>query len=104
MASPLLASPIGRLRLIALLEGASFLLLLGVAMPLKYMLGLPLAVKVVGWLHGALFVMFVYALSVAAAEASWPFKRVVAVFLSGLVPFGPFLMDGRLRRADEDAH
>ncbi len=101
MASPLFASPIGRLRLVGMLEGASFLLLLGVAMPLKYALGLPMAVKVVGWLHGLLFVGFVYALSVAAAEASWSFKRVVTVFLSGLVPFGPFLMDRRLRAEDE---
>jgi integral membrane protein len=100
MASPLLTSPIGRLRLVGMLEGASFLLLLGVAMPLKYAFDLPLAVKIAGWLHGALFVAFVYVLSVAAAEASWSFKRVLAVFVSGLVPFGPFLMDGRLRADD----
>jgi integral membrane protein len=101
MAAPSLASPIGRLRLVGMLEGASFLLLLGVAMPLKYAFGLPLAVKLVGWLHGLLFVGFVYVLSVAAAESSWSFKRVLAVFASGLVPFGPFVMDGSLRAEDE---
>jgi integral membrane protein len=70
-----LNNPIGRLRLIGLLEGSSFLILLGIAMPLKYAAGMPLAVKYVGWAHGALFLLFILALGQAAAETDWGFKR-----------------------------
>ena len=51
-----------QLRLVALLEGASFLVLLFVAMPLKYLAGMPLAVRIAGSIHGALFIAFVVAL------------------------------------------
>jgi len=62
---------IGRLRAVALVEGISFLVLLGVAMPLKYLAGLPQAVTVVGWLHGLLFITFCIALTQAHQEAKW---------------------------------
>lgn len=76
------------------------MLLLGVAMPLKYAFDLPLAVRLVGWAHGVLFVAFVYALAVAAADAGWPLRRVALIFLGGLLPFGPFLLDKQLRSED----
>lgn len=89
--------PIRRLRQLALLEGVSFLLLLGVAMPLKYFANLPAAVQVVGWAHGVLFVLVVAALLQVWLVARWPFLRVALVFLATLVPFGPFLLDRRLQ-------
>lgn len=89
---------IHHLRRIGMIEGISFLLLLGVAMPLKYLAGLPLAVKVVGWAHGLLFMVFLLALWRARQSARWPLRSVVIVFLAALLPFGPFLIDGRLRR------
>src|SRR5690349_20635048 len=49
---------LGRFRAIALLEGLSFVLLLFIAMPLKYLAGMPLGVKMVGWAHGMLFVLY----------------------------------------------
>ena len=52
-------SPIGRLRIIAFLEGVSFLLLTGIAMPLKYMAGMPMAVKIAGMAHGVFFILFI---------------------------------------------
>ncbi|MEC9073494.1 MAG: DUF3817 domain-containing protein, partial [Myxococcota bacterium] len=54
----MLSSSIGRLRLIGWIEGTSYLLLVGVAMPLKYLAGQPMAVKITGWIHGLLFMLF----------------------------------------------
>lgn len=93
-------SPIARLRLIGLLEGTSFLLLLLVAMPLKYAFGIPMAVKLVGWAHGVLFIAFVFALPGAVMHARWSMGRGALLFLSALLPCGPFFMDRKLREAD----
>lgn len=94
----LFATPIGRLRWIAFVEGCSYLALLGIAMPLKYFAGLPLAVKIVGALHGGLFVLFCVALGHVMLSARWSLFRGGIVFASSLVPFGTFLIDARLRR------
>ncbi len=94
-------TPIGRLRVVAFVEGCSYLLLLGVAMPLKYFAGFPVAVKITGALHGALFVLFCAALVQAMAAARWSIVRAGLVFASSLVPFGTFFIDGRLKREDE---
>ena len=97
----MLTTSIGRLRTIGLVEGISFLLLLGVAMPLKYFAGLPQAVTAVGWIHGLLFITFCIALSQAQQEAKWTLWRTGAVLIAALLPFGPFVIDKRLRREDE---
>jgi integral membrane protein len=86
---------IDRLRLVGKIEGVSYLLLLGIAMPLKYYAGIPEAVKLVGWLHGALFVAFCLSLMQVWTEHGWPWSRCAMVFIASLVPFGPFLIDGR---------
>ena len=98
----MLSNPIGRLRLIGLIEGISFLVLLGIAMPLKYAAGLPLAVKYVGWAHGGLFLLFLFALGQAAAETDWGFKKIAAAFVASVVPFGTFVLDKQLKQ-DEAA-
>ncbi len=85
-------------RLVALAEGASFLVLLFVAMPLKYLAGQPLAVRVVGSVHGLLFVAFVLALLWVGIARSWPVRRWLLAFVSSLVPFGTFIFDRSLRR------
>lgn len=90
-------SSVHTLRLLALTEGVSFLVLLGVAMPLKYLAGLPMAVKIVGWAHGILFVALCYVLLRVTLEKSWPLTRAGLVFLAALIPFGPFLIDRRLK-------
>jgi integral membrane protein len=96
----MLQTAIGRLRAIGLIEGISFLVLLGIAMPLKYLAGMPQAVTVVGWLHGMLFIMFCIALTQAHQEAKWNARQSGAILLAALLPFGPFVIDGRLRRED----
>jgi integral membrane protein len=93
------AAAIERLRRVGKLEGVSFLVLLGIAMPLKYLAGLPLAVKVVGWAHGVLFVALLVVLWQAKRDARLPLARVALVFVAALVPFGPFLIDARLERS-----
>jgi integral membrane protein len=93
----MLDHPIGRLRAVGMMEGVSFLLLLGVAMPLKYIWGYPMAVKLVGWAHGFLFVSFCLALAQAMRHARWPLTRSLGLFIAALMPFGPFVVDSGLR-------
>ena len=97
-------SPIPFLRTIAKIEAVSFLLLLGVAMPLKYLAHQPLAVKVVGWIHGVLFVVFCVALLRTMLMARWPFSRATLIFIAALLPFGPFVVDRRMAAYDEEFH
>jgi integral membrane protein len=91
-------SALRRLRLVAFLEGTSFLVLLFGAMPLKYLAGLPLAVRVAGSVHGLLFLLFLAVLYRAARERAWPPGRWVIAFVASVVPFGTFVFDRSLRR------
>lgn len=91
-------SVLRQLRLVALLEGTSFLALLFIAMPLKYLAGLPLAVRIVGSVHGVLFLMFMAALYRAGRERGWPPRRWLIALVSSVVPFGTFMFDRSLRR------
>ena len=94
----LMSTPIGRLRLIGLAEGISLLVLLGIAMPLKYMAGQPEAVKITGWIHGLLFVLFMFAALAAYFQYSWPFKRLIFAFVAAFFPFGTFVFDAQLKK------
>lgn len=89
------------LRTVALTEGVSFLVLLGIAMPLKYLAGMPAAVKIVGWAHGVLFVLLVALLAHAVIARGWTVSRAGMVFVSALLPFGPFVVDRRMHGFDE---
>ena len=93
-------SPIGRLRAVALAEGVSFLVLLGIAMPLNHLAGMPLAVRIAGWIHGILFIAVCFILSRTASELSWARRQVITVVVAALLPFGPFVIDRRLSRLD----
>ncbi|MEM6785073.1 MAG: DUF3817 domain-containing protein [Bacteroidota bacterium] len=97
----MLSSPIGRLRLAGLVEGTSFLVLLFIAMPLKYLADQPEAVSVVGWVHGVLFVLFGVALLVAMQDEGWSLKKAAVIFVAAVVPFGPFVIDRQLKREQE---
>ncbi|AHF90850.1 membrane protein [Opitutaceae bacterium TAV5] len=93
----------GRLRIAGWLEGISFLLLLGVAMPLKYLAGQPQAVRVVGMAHGILFLLYVWLAIQAALELKWTWKRTAVVLVASLLPAGPFVVDARILRDEERA-
>lgn len=95
-------SPIPFLRTIGHVEAISFLLLLGIAMPLKYLAGMPLAVKVLGWAHGVLFVALGLALLRTMIVAKWSLGRSTLVFAAAFVPFGPFLLDRRMTQYEEE--
>jgi integral membrane protein len=84
--------------LVARFEGLSFLILLGVAMPLKYLAGEPGAVRVFGMAHGVLFLAFVALLVRVAVEDDWPWRRSALAFVASLLPFGTFWFERRLRR------
>jgi integral membrane protein len=86
------------LRIAALVEAVSYLLLLGVAMPLKYVWGEPLAVRLIGMAHGVLFLWLLWLLQRARFEAGWPIRRVLLVFGASLVPLWPFFLDRSVRR------
>ena len=95
-----LSHPIGRIRFAGILEGISFLLLLGVAMPLKYLFDQPLAVRYVGMAHGVLFLMLCGLLLHAWSEKQLSFKNAVLAFVASLLPFGPFVMDRKLSKEE----
>lgn len=92
-----------RLRLVGMLEGVSFLTLMGIAMPLKYLAHMPAAVKYVGWVHGLLFVLYVLALGQATAARMWSPLKAVLLFVAAIVPFGTFVADRWLKTQQEAA-
>lgn len=96
----MLRTPVGRFRAVALVEGVSYLVLLGVAMPLKYFAGFPGAVMAVGWAHGVLFVLYLISLGEVSFKRRWRLLRILGAFVASLVPFGTFVLDARLRREE----
>lgn len=86
------------LRTVSLCEGVSFLLLLFVAMPLKYFAGIPEAVKYTGWAHGFLFIALLMLLLQMLVVGRLPFVTVLLTGIAALLPGGPFFMDRRLKR------
>lgn len=89
---------ISGLRLASILDGVSYLILLGIAMPLKYMADMPLAVRIVGSIHGFLFLALCLYLLIALIKKRLPFGWCVIVFICSLIPFAPFILDRKLKR------
>ncbi len=98
---PVLSTPIGRLRLVGLAEGVSFLLLLCVAMPIKYAGGNPHPVFWVGLAHGVLFVLFVTAVVHALHLKQITRRRAAWAAVASVVPAGTFVLDAYLKRDQE---
>jgi integral membrane protein len=96
----MLSSPVGRLRLLGMIEGLSFLVLLFVAMPIKYIADDPTWVRHVGMTHGLLFIAFCFSLYDAKSSEEWSLRQALVPFVAALVPFGPFLIDRRLRSGE----
>ena len=93
----LFKTKIGRLRIIAILEGISLLTLVFIAVPLKYGLDNPAFVKMMGPIHGTLFLLFLFNTLSVGAEQNWKFKEITwKVLLACIIPFGTFYIDHKI--------
>lgn len=86
------------LRYVGWAEGLSFLILLCIAMPLKYALDLPQAVSVVGMAHGVLFSLYLLAIAWVTILHRWSVWLVLGAILAAFIPFGPFILDRRISK------
>jgi integral membrane protein len=87
-----------QLRWIGIIEGVSYLVLLFISMPLKYIFKLPKPVIINGWIHGFLFVLLAVAILYVWILRKWPFKRAFVAGVASLLPFGTFWFDKSLKK------
>jgi len=83
-------------RAIAFFEGTSFILLLGIAMPLKYMYDQPQMVKIVGMAHGILFILYIVLAIVVKEKLNWSNKQTLLAFAASVIPLGTYYADRKL--------
>lgn len=86
-------------RILAILEGTSLLILMFIAMPLKRMMGMPEAVRIVGGIHGMLFLMYFYTLLTIWMSHKWPLKKAFTAFIMASIPFGTFWFEKKYLKA-----
>ena len=98
----LLKTPLGHLRIITFAEGISYLVLLFVAMPLKYFAGYPSAVRSFGMIHGVLFVIFVLYVVICLIKYRWGISKAAIIFVASLIPFANFYVDRHYLHPDYD--
>ncbi|WP_223559500.1 DUF3817 domain-containing protein [Chryseobacterium lathyri] len=93
----LLKTKTGRLRILAILEGISLLILVFIAVPVKYWLGNPSFVKLMGPVHGSLFLLFLFNTLSVGVEQQWKFRETTwKVILACFIPFGTFYIDYKI--------
>lgn len=95
-------SRVSNLRLIGFIEGVSFLVLLLIAMPLKYYWDFPMAVKITGWIHGVLFILYIVAVLMAIQAMKWSLFSVLVALGASLIPIGTFMLDRSLKRREQE--
>ncbi|MDQ3072395.1 MAG: DUF3817 domain-containing protein [Bacteroidota bacterium] len=100
----MLKTSICRLRAIGFIEGLSYVILLGIAMPLKYFAGMPEVVRIAGWLHGGLFMLYIAAAIHAAYVRKWSLLKLGVVLAASIVPFATFFLDKSLRKEEAAAN
>lgn len=81
---------------VAIVEGLSFLIILAITMPLKYMYDMPMPNKVAGMLHGVLFIAYVYGVFLVKDKLKWSTKEVFIALLASIIPFGTFYVDKKM--------
>lgn len=84
--------------MVGIAEGISFIVLLLIAMPLKYMMNMPEAVKLMGWIHGILFVSFIYFAFEVMGALHKNFTWFLKAFAAAFVPLGTFVFDRQLKK------
>ncbi len=92
------------LRKIGFAEGVSLLVLFFIAMPLKYIWNQPGAVKIIGWIHGGLFVLFMLLALRVYHQKAWPFKKLATAFVAAFLPFGTFVFDKTLKKEQNNGN
>jgi integral membrane protein len=93
----LFKTKIGRLRIVAILEGISLLILVFIAVPMKYGFDNPAFVKLMGSIHGSLFLLFLFNTLSVGVEQNWKFKEITwKVLLACIIPFGTFYIDRKI--------
>lgn len=97
-----LYNTLGRLRITGFLEGLSFMILLLIAMPLKYVAGKPEMVSIVGMAHGVLFVLYILLTVVARIQYRWSWKKMLLLWVASIVPLGTFYADQKILRYEQD--
>ena len=88
---------LGRFRFMGMLEGSSLVILVFIAMPLKYWFDMPQAVTIIGTIHGYIFLAYIVAVVYAMIAIKWPFRFTIGAVLSAFIPFGNFVLDIRLK-------
>ena len=92
----MLNTTIGRLRITGLFEGISFIVLLGICVPLKYGAGIEEPTQFVGMIHGVLFIAYCLLVILAAIQYKWSLKTTFLAFIASILPFGTFVADKRI--------
>ena len=87
-------------RIISYLEGISYILLLFIAVPIKYYANDPTLVKLLGMPHGLLFVAYVILSLVNSKKHDWNFSKTLVVLISSIIPFGTFYVDYKYFKTD----
>ena len=87
-------------RIISYLEGISYILLLFIAVPIKYYANNPTLVKLLGMPHGLLFVAYVILSLVNSKKHNWNFSKTLVVLISSIIPFGTFYVDYKYFKTD----
>ena len=85
-------------RLITLLEGISYLLLLFFAVPLKYLVGDESYVKLLGMPHGVLFILYIVLAFVYQKKTKWTLMNFIIILIASVIPFGTFYIDKKYLR------
>lgn len=92
----MLKTNIGRLRVLSLIEGLSLVLLVFLAVPMKYMFDSPMMVRVIGMTHGVLFLGLGFMTIMVGVEQGWKFKRMATIMLASVIPFGCFYVENKV--------
>jgi len=91
------SEPLHRFRILALIEGISFLLIFGVSLPLKYMLGYTTIPYIIGMSHGVLFVLYVIMAIELIIRRRVTFFQFLRIIFASIIPFGTFFNDKMLK-------
>ncbi len=101
MIAKMLKSRVGVLRITAFLEGLSFLVILFVTMPLKYMYDMPGPNQMIGMVHGILFIAYIALVLMMKSEVKWSFMTTFWALVASIIPFGTFYADHKIFKKAE---